>query len=121
MAKPRRYNLKVKSKKWLSGYGAKESIQGCQIYLVKKIPKRGTMYQMNTKFTQWLKNIPNGKNIPFQGPQRYTQIGTFVMKISHLAALDLRLRSGTNVMILKIFSMKKNFLQKYEFLNQDMY
>jgi hypothetical protein len=37
------------------------------------IPKRGKMYQMNTKCTEWLKNIPNGCKI-FQIAINYINI-----------------------------------------------
>jgi hypothetical protein len=62
-------------------------------------------------------NIPNGHKIyqhfPFQGPSKFTQIGIFGLKLhkpSGNPAEDASRNNagpGTDVMILKIFSLKK--------------
>jgi hypothetical protein len=53
--------------------------------------KLPTNYQMVIKYTNWLQYIPNGHGIyqpfPFQGRPKFTQIGTFGLKICHLATL----------------------------------
>jgi hypothetical protein len=51
----------------------------------RKIYRMATkMYQMAVKSTKWPLIYPH---FPFLGPPRYTQIGTFGMKIYHLATL----------------------------------
>jgi hypothetical protein len=53
------------------------------------IPNR--YYQMAIKYTKRPPYIPNGyrifKPFPFQGPPNFIQIGTFDLKIYHLATL----------------------------------
>jgi hypothetical protein len=46
----------------LFGGGAFKTIpiQGCQIFLGTKIPKRGKIYHITIKSTQWPQYIPNG-------------------------------------------------------------
>jgi hypothetical protein len=51
------------------------------------------MYKMATKCTKWPQNRPNGHKIyqplPLQIPPKFTQIRLFVLKICHLATLDV--------------------------------
>jgi hypothetical protein len=57
--------------------------QGCQIFL-------GTIYQNGGKYTQRTSYFPNGhrkRPFQFQGPSKFTQIGTFGLKLNHLATL----------------------------------
>jgi uncharacterized protein YpbB len=57
----------------------------------QNIPNVQKLYQTTIMYTKWLLNIPNGHKIylhfPFQGPPKLTQIGTFGLKINHLATL----------------------------------
>jgi hypothetical protein len=71
--------------------------QGCQIFLIPKIPKRENipndhkLYQMAIKYRKWPQTTPNGHKIcqhfPFKGPPKSTQIGIFGLKLNHLATL----------------------------------
>jgi hypothetical protein len=60
-------------------------------YFLVKIPKLVEMYQMTTKCTKRPSNIRNGhkiyQHLPIQGPPKYNKIGTFGLKIYHLATL----------------------------------
>jgi hypothetical protein len=53
------------------------------------------MYQMAIKYTKWLSNIPNGRNLYhhfiFHGPKKYSKTGIFGLKIYHPATLCLSL------------------------------
>jgi hypothetical protein len=62
--------------------------RGCQIFV-------GTWYPNRKKCTKWSYNFPNvlktfqiHQHFPFQGPQKFTQIGIFGLKTNHLATLD---------------------------------
>jgi hypothetical protein len=50
------------------------------------IPNGHKIYQMAIKYSKGQKIIDN--YIPFQGPQKCTQVGIFGMKVYHLATLD---------------------------------
>jgi hypothetical protein len=60
------------------------------------ISKRGTIYQITTKYNKWPKNIPNGRKIfqmaikytKWQDLPKFTQIGIFGLKTNHLATLN---------------------------------
>jgi hypothetical protein len=46
------------------------------------------LYQTAIHYAKWPKNIPNDHKIsqhfPFQGPQKFTQIGIFGLKTNHI-------------------------------------
>jgi hypothetical protein len=58
------------------------------------------------KCIQWSFNIPNDQKIcqhfPFQGPQKYTQIGIFGLKRNHLATLNPAVISFARIFYLQI-------------------
>jgi hypothetical protein len=53
--------------------------------------KTGKTYQMTTKYTKWVQNMPHGHKIyqrfPFQSPPEYTKNGIFDVHKYHLATL----------------------------------
>jgi hypothetical protein len=62
-------------------------------FFVGQNTKTGKMYQISTKYTEWLSNRPSVRKIyqhlPLQDPPKITQIWVFGMKIYHLATLLL--------------------------------
>jgi hypothetical protein len=72
-------------------------VAGLPDFSWSKHTKTGTIYQRTTNYTKRPYVVPNGhklyqkalKYFPFYGPSKYTQIGTFGLKINHLAILLL--------------------------------
>jgi hypothetical protein len=75
-----------------AGLGRRTGLPDFNTKTGRNVQNKHKMYQMAIKYIKWPQTTPNGHKIyqqfPFKDLTKYTQIGTFGLKVNHLETLE---------------------------------